>query len=220
MCSSDLGSEVLPEVLRVIGTPADPQDAAAVRLLRGWVADGAHREDRDRDGTYTDQAAIALLDTWWDPDDMGADCAPSCTFTLPYDAMRHGLGDLVEKLPEPLTDHPREHIGSAFNGISWFGYLDKDLRTLLGEPVQGAYSRHYCGATLAACRTALRTSLHRAVAAALSTQGVSSVADLTYDKTRDDIVAVAGGVVGVRPIDWQNRPTFQQVVQFSGHRPR
>jgi hypothetical protein len=24
----------------------------------------------------------------------------------------------------------------------------------------------------------------------------------------------------VRPIDWQNRPTFQQVVQFTGHRPR
>jgi hypothetical protein len=44
------------------------------------------------------------------------------------------------------------------------------------------------------------------------------VEQLTYDKSRDDIVSVAGGVVGVRPIDWQNRPTFQQVVQFADHR--
>ena len=54
--------------------------------------------------------------------------------------------------------------------------------------------------------------------AALETQGVSSVRDLTYDKSRDDIVSVPAGVVGVRPIDWQNRPTFQQVVRFTSHR--
>jgi hypothetical protein len=64
----------------------------------------------------------------------------------------------------------------------------------------------------------LRRSLHRAVAAALATQKASSVSDLTYDKSRDDIVSVAGGVVGVRPMDWQNRPTFQQVVRFWSHR--
>jgi hypothetical protein len=60
--------------------------------------------------------------------------------------------------------------------------------------------------------------LHAAVQAALKTEKVSSVDALTYDKSRDDIVSVAGGVVGARPMDWQNRPTFQQVVQFSGHR--
>jgi len=27
-------------------------------------------------------------------------------------------------------------------------------------------------------------------------------------------------VVGVRKLDWQNRPTFQQVVQLTDHRPR
>jgi hypothetical protein len=31
---------------------------------------------------------------------------------------------------------------------------------------------------------------------------------------------VTADVVGVRPIDWQNRPTFQQVVAFTGHRAR
>jgi len=213
------GAYVLPWVLNVVGRPSDPQDAAAVRLMRRWVADGAHRVDRRRTGAYDHEAAIDVFDTWWNPDDIGASCSPDCGFALPLDAMRHGLGRDVGLLPEPRDDHPREHIGSAFNGISWYGYLNKDLRSILGKPVRGAYSRHYCG-TLAHCRTTLRRSLHAAVQAALSTENASSVSDLTYDKSRDDIVSVAGGVVGVRRIDWQNRPTFQQVVQFTGHRPR
>jgi acyl-homoserine lactone acylase PvdQ len=211
------GAHVLPQVLAVLGTPADPQDAAAVALLRRWVSAGAHRVDRKRTGAYADQAAIALFDTWWDPNDIGASCAPACGFSLPKDAMTHGLGSFVDRLPEPLDDHPREHIGSAFNGISWYGYLDKDMRSVLGRPVRGPYSRSYCG-PLATCRAALRASLHKAVQAALATEKVGAVGSLTYDKTRDDIASVSGGVVGVRPIDWQNRPTFQQVVQFSRHR--
>jgi hypothetical protein len=41
------------------------------------------------------------------------------------------------------------------------------------------------------------------------------VDQLTYDKHQDDIRSVSAGLVGVRPIDWQNRPTFQQVVRFT-----
>jgi len=55
---------------------------------------------------------------------------------------------------------------------------------------------------------------------ALGEQHVSKVDQLTYDKHIDDIRATTAGLVGVRPIDWQNRPTFQQVVDYSGHRPR
>jgi hypothetical protein len=54
----------------------------------------------------------------------------------------------------------------------------------------------------------------------LKRQDVGSVDKLTYDKSIDFIRSSTAGVVGVRPIDWQNRPTFQQVVAFSGHRPR
>ncbi|MBF4161864.1 penicillin acylase family protein [Nocardioides acrostichi] len=211
------GAYVLPDVLEVIGKPQDPQDAAAVRALRSWVRSGAHRVDRDRRDGYAHQSAIDVFDTWWDPDDMGAGCSPDCGFTLPEDALRHGLGDYVDTLPEPIDDHPREGIGSAFNGISWYGYLDKDLRTTLGRRVRGGYSRSYCG-PLPVCRRELRASFHAAVAQALADQDATSVDQLTYDKSRDDIVSVAGGVVGVRPIDWQNRPTFQQVVRFTGHR--
>jgi len=34
------------------------------------------------------------------------------------------------------------------------------------------------------------------------------------------VAGLAVAPVGVRAIDWQNRPTFQQVVSFTGHRPR
>lgn len=211
------GAYVLSHVLDVIGTPPDPQDARAVQLLRQWVAGGAHRVDRQRTGSYPDQAAIDLFDTWWDPAGAGASCGSQCGFSLPKDAMAPTLGNYVNVLPEPLDDHPREHIGSAFNGISWYGYLNKDLRQLLGLPVQGPYARTYCGSP-AGCRAALTASLHSAVQAALASEKAPAVDALTYDKTRDNIVSVPAGVVGVRQIDWQNRPTFQQVAQFSSHR--
>ena len=96
----------------------------------------------------------------------------------------------------------------------------KDLDRVRGED-PGAWSQAYCGGgDLAACQEAVRTSLRAAVDRVLATQGVSSVDELTYDKHVDDIRATTAGVVGVRPIDWQNRPTFQQVVAYTGHRPR
>jgi hypothetical protein len=205
----------LPYVLDVLGTPSDPQDAKAVALLRAWVKDGSHRVDRARTGAYAHQSAIDLLDVWWEPTAAGA----TGTFSLPKDVLRGTLGDLTDALPHGLDDHPRIGLGSAFNGVPWYGYVSKDLRQVLGRPVAGRYSRTYCGAgTLATCRTQLRASLHAAVQAALTQQSKTDVAALTYDKTKDDIRHTTAGIVGVRGIDWQNRPTFQQAVHFTSHR--
>ena len=46
----------------MIGTPPDPQLAEAVAKLRAWVADGAHRRDRDGDGVYEHAEAIRIMD--------------------------------------------------------------------------------------------------------------------------------------------------------------
>jgi len=43
------GAKVLPYLLRVIGTPRDPELRRAVAVLRAWVRSGAHRIDRNRD---------------------------------------------------------------------------------------------------------------------------------------------------------------------------
>jgi len=204
------GEKLLPLALDVVGN--DRKDAAAVALLRGWVQDGAHRVDRKRTGHYDDQAAIALFDTWWDDNGKGDG-------GLAKDTMRGVLKDLVDEVPDRIDDHPRQGLGSSWDSVAWYGYVSKTLRAVLGRPVKGAYSAAYCG-SLAACRSALRASLHTAVQRALAAQSVTSVDKLTYDKSLDDIAPVTAGIVGTRSIDWQNRPTFQQVINFTRHRPR
>jgi acyl-homoserine lactone acylase PvdQ len=200
----------LPWLLRAVGD--DPRTSAARGLLRDWLADGAHRVDRDRDGDYAHEQAIALFDAWWEDG----------TESVAYDVLAGRLGDrLVRRLPEHLDDHPRLGLGSSWNDVGWYGYVSKDLRAVLGRDVASPYSTGYCGGgDLTACRAALRDSLRDAVARVTAEQGVSSVSRLDYDKHEDDIRSVPAGTVGVRPIDWQNRPTFQQVVAFTGHRPR
>jgi acyl-homoserine lactone acylase PvdQ len=199
----------LPYLLDVIGD--DPALADATALLRGWLDRGAHRIDADRDGSYEDQAAIALFDAWWESGGDG----------VAEDLLRGTLGDLVDRLPQRLDDHPRQGLGSSWNGVAWYGYVVEDLAGLTGRDAPAGWSRNYCGGgSLDRCRSDLQASLGRAVDGVLAAQGVSSVDQLTYDKHTDDIRHVAAGVVGVRPIDWQNRPTFQQVVEFSGHRAR
>jgi acyl-homoserine lactone acylase PvdQ len=199
----------LPYLLDVIGD--DPALADATALRRGGLDRGAHRIDADRDGSYEDQAAIALFDTWWESGGDG----------VAKDLLRGTLGDLVDQLPQRLDDHPRQGLGSSWNGVAWYGYVVEELAGLTGRDAPAGWSRNYCGGgSLDRCRSDLQASLGRAVDGVLAAQGVSSVDQLTYDKHTDDIRHVAAGVVGVRPIDWQNRPTFQQVVEFSGHRGR
>jgi len=212
------GAYLVPLALDVIasapgGVPADLQPA--VSLLRGWVARGAHRVDRARTGAYADQAAVALADTWWESQTT----ASKGSIALGKDVLRGALGSLVDALPQPLDDHPRQGRGSSWNDVAWYGYVSKDLRKVLGRAVAGPYSRGFCGAgQLAACRQTLRGSLRSAVAEVLRAQGKTDITAATYDKHADDIRASAVGVVGVRPIDWQNRPTFQQVVSFTAAR--
>ncbi len=197
----------LPWLLKVIGD--DKKTAPARALLTQWLQAGAPRADRDRNGSYEYQAAIALFDTWWEDGSS----------SVAYDAMSARLGPLTRQLPQGLDDHPRSGGGSSFNGIAWYGYLSKDLRTVLGQKVVDPYSTGYCGqGSLKACRATLRASLAAAVDRVLRKQHKSSVNQLTYDKSEDDIRSSTAGIVGVRPIDWQNRPTFQQVISFFAHR--
>jgi acyl-homoserine lactone acylase PvdQ len=204
----------LPLLLAVIGD--DPKARPAIAQLKAWLRGGAHRVDRDRDGAYANQAAIAVFDEWWESQTTSSPGERS----VAKDVLARRLGSLTGVLPSGLDDHPRLGRGSSWNGVAWYGYVNKDLRRVLGRPVASPYSRTYCGGAgaLARCRADLRLSLERAVARVLADQGRTSVAALTYDKHQDDIGHVAAGLVGVRPIDWQNRPTFQQVVDFRSHR--
>ncbi len=103
------------------------------------------------------------------------------------------LGNLVSEIP---TD-----------GMS---AVDKDLRTILGQPVRGRYSRVYCGnGSLETCRASLWTAIEQTVQALTAAQGTNEDAWRLADQR---IVFQPGLLPETMP--YTNRPTFQQVVSF------
>lgn len=90
---------------------------------------------------------------------------------------------------------------------------------MLGREVSGHYSRTYCGGgSLEVCRDDLRASLARAADAVAAEQGTDEPREWTFDKSTEAITSTTLGLVGVPTFDFQNRPTFQQVVAFSDSR--
>ena len=199
--------EVWPVINRVLaGGPApDARSQQAVDLVNAWIAKGASRLDRDLDGRIDDPGA-AVLDQSWDQ--------------LAETVLRPVLGDLAA--PGGLLgqligrdNSPRTSNGSAY-GSGWYGYVDKDLRSLLGEPVRGAYSRRYCGnGDLAACRASLWTVIQSSADALAASKGTDPNA-WRADATGERITFVPGVLPDT--MRWTNRPTFHLLMEFDGHR--
>ena len=218
------GTQVLPLLLQVVGTPSDPQQAAAVATLQDWVDSGAHRIDRDQDGQYDHPNAVQIMDAWW-PKLLEAEFEPEMG-TAFFDAV-HG----VHAFDNEPNNHGH-HLGSAYQD-GWWGYVSKDLRRVLGQSVPDGFSRTYCGSgSLSACRDALRQALSDALAVPASTlydedsstAGTQRVAQCPAGKSDqwcfDSVRFRPIGAVTVRTIHWINRPTFQQAVEIQGHRNR
>ena len=237
------GSQVLPRMLDVIeqgpgGVPAALTDEVA--LLRTWIANGAHRRDADQSGSYDESDAVRLMDAWWDPPDDPSTMTPTDRVGVLEAVFRPPLGnDLFDKLSRQLArDNPPNnhgaHLGSAYQD-GWWGQFEKDLRNVLGEPVQGAHSRKYCGApdqntqgTLATCRQVLVDSLTAASQLTnedlyTGTPEAGDPADCTFMNVQmcfDEVRFRTVGAVSVPAIHWINRPTWQQAVEILGHRGR
>lgn len=203
------GQEDLSYLLRVLGPAApagtDPRTQDMRNRLTAWAAADSHRRDRNHDGQYDDAVAPAIMDAWWPR-------ASSAIFA--------GNGNPIGTLGIGLDDANRiHHIGSSFQDGT-YGHINKDLRQVLGDPVQGAYSRTYCGGgDLAACRDALWASLALAASDLNAEFTSANVADWQRTPDYEDVRHSAVGVTAVPAIHWINRPTFQQVVQLPGPRP-
>ncbi|KUL33813.1 penicillin acylase [Streptomyces sp. NRRL F-4489] len=212
------GEDVLPDLLRVIGSKpvTDPALRTAVQQLDAWRRDGAQRrETTPGSHAYAHTDAVRLMDAWWPK--------------MIEQVFRPGLGtDLYQALTANLTtdESPSAghgptgaHAGSAFQ-YGWWSYADKDLRAVLGDRVQGPLAVRYCGGgDLSACRDTLLATLQQAAA---------QTPDRVYpgDDTckagdqwcADAIVHRAVGGLTHTTMTWQNRPTYQQVVEFPSHR--
>ena len=203
------GHTVLPLALRVIrsrplASIGDAGLRGAVQTLARWAGSGAHRIDRNRDGSYEHSEAIRLLDAWWEPL-MRAEFQPTLGKPLFEQILQISL----------LDDPPNLHLGSAYNG-GWYVYANKDLRAVLGQPVRGRFSRVYCGGgRLGRCRAALLRSLDSVLGA--DPYGENSGCGVGDDQMCFDAIEFrATGGTTQPDIAWQNRPTFQQAVQVQG----
>ncbi|MYX40737.1 penicillin acylase family protein [Streptomyces sp. SID89] len=216
---ADLRAEdVLPDLLKVIDTSAvtDPTAAAAVAKLKTWVAAGAQRtETSPGSKTYANADAIRILDAWW-PLLVKAEFEPGLGSDL-YTAIGANLP--IDEAPSAGHGPTGSHAGSAFQ-YGWWSYVDKDIRAVLGESVQGPLARKFCGnGDLNACRDSLLSTLEQA--AGLTAAQVYPGDDQCSAGDQwcaDSIVQRALGGIKHGKISWQNRPTFQQVVEYTSHR--
>lgn len=192
------GSHVLPWMLKVLGKQKDARLKTAIGLLKEWNKAGSYRRDMNSDGAYENSPAIALMDEWWER-------ALSATF-------KPTLGDAYDLLPTTHHDAPGP-LGSAFNG-GLYSHLQKDLRTVLGAKVRGKFSRVYCGkGSLKKCRAALAASLDDAIKA-LEAEFGADPQTWDADEVGDQIDFRPVGLKDQPNMQWQNRPTFQQVLEF------
>jgi acyl-homoserine lactone acylase PvdQ len=196
---------VWPLIRAVLRTGPAPTARAeeAAALVTSWGAAGGSRLDRDLDGKI-DVPGAAVLDAAW-PALANAVLSPV-------------LGPLVDRLHElhPRSDDP-DPGGSAYLS-GWYGYVEKDLRTLLDRGVRGEFSRRYCGAgVLVTCRESLWAAIDAAAVQLEAEQGPTP-SSWRADATRERIGFAFGGLRDT--MRWSNRPTFQQLMTFSSHRPR
>ena len=211
--TSDLrGQEAVQSMLRVLGPQSDPALADAVRTLAIWVYRGSHRIDKNKDGRYDEERAVQIIDAWW-PRAVEAMFKPSLGPAL-FDKIAGRIG--IDNEP----NNHGAHLGSAYQD-GWYGYVNKDLRRLLGDDVKGPLSRGYCGdGALAACRAALADSLEAALAVPkeqlYQDSGCTAGDQPCYDAVRFRAISA----ITVPSIPWINRPTYQMAVEVNGHRPR
>jgi len=222
------GTDVLPDLLRVIDTATvtDSAQAAAIAKLRTWLAAGAHRQETSAGSkAYANADAIRIFDAWWPKlvqaafqSGLGGDLFQSLVNAIQInESPSSGQTGPVSSLPTSANES-QAHKGSSFQ-YGWWGYVDKDLRATLGDSVPG-WSTKYCGGgVVSTCRSALLTSLTTALAEPAATTYPGDTHCSAGDQwCADAILQSPLGGVNHDLIAWQNRPTYQQVVSFPAKR--
>ncbi|MFD9002865.1 penicillin acylase family protein [Streptomyces sp. NPDC059582] len=216
---ADLRAEdVLPDLLRVVNSSpvTDTTAAAAVGRLRTWLTAGARRTETSAGSkTYADADAIRILDAWW-PLLVKAEFEPGLGTAL-YTAFTANLP--VDETPSAAHGPTGAHAGSSFQ-YGWWSYVDKDVRAVLGDPVAGPLGQKYCGGgSLSACRDLLISTLKQAAGlTAAQVYPGDALCAAGNQWCADSIVQRTLGGIKHGNISWQNRPTYQQVVEFTSHR--
>jgi acyl-homoserine lactone acylase PvdQ len=209
--------EIWPIIKQALGTVTDPQLQHAISELDEWYAAGGHRRDLSNasissPGSYEHNEAITIMDAWW-PKLLHAEFGPALGEGA-YSALR---GMLEFGSPEPGADPEAPDFADG-----WYGYAQKDLRDVLAGAGQGTmptspYSRRYCGeGSLSACSAALQSSLKEALQVTpQEIYGHGACAENPQASCFDMNRFTSASAISVPPFPFQNRPTFQQVVELT-----
>jgi acyl-homoserine lactone acylase PvdQ len=237
--SQDLdGLTALPDLLGYLKGRTEPAGVTAMLTeLQSWLDDGAHRQKAQHSDTqYRHAAAVAIMDELM-PDLIEAIYNPLLA--------AGGIGGQGSTggattpgysiLPMQFVNTPNSgdaHLGSAYDG-GWEGYLETTLQQLRGLSPADAFGAEitgtWCGSRPSSCPAAIDAALLKVYNDLVTANGSPDVSSWTASTashaenvpmpTYDGIVFRAIGVVSQPEIDWQNRPTFQQVVEFFRHAP-
>jgi acyl-homoserine lactone acylase PvdQ len=231
------GRYLVPELASYMsGVALPPTDAAMLAQLQSWAAGGAlRRRAKPGDAEYADAAGVAIMDEL-EPRLIRAFFDP--IFAAGGVGSYAGADDRYSIVPMEWVNTPNNdggRLGSAYDDPGWAGHELRLLRQLqhqpVGQPFSPGVNARVCGPGGAAdCLGAVVNALNATYAAMVSANGGSTnVSAWTQDTAThsagqnmpafDDIGFQAVGVVGQPNIDWQNRPTFQQVVSFPVGRP-
>ncbi len=181
-------SLIWPSVSSVLAEGEAPSELAGrvAEYLDTWVADDAPAVDADDDGDY-DQGGPAIIDAAFEP--------------LVVAVLEPVLGDRATSVYEE-----RDLAGDSGSSI-----VDKDLRTLLGDDVDGPFHRRYCGGgALEQCAEDLWAVVDT-VAAELAAE---------YGSEDPRTWRMEGLRTSFRPgliedtMRTTNRPTFQQLIEL------
>jgi acyl-homoserine lactone acylase PvdQ len=192
------GVELWPVIRRVLAGGHAPSALAqhAVNLVTAWADRGASDLGDNATGKI-DDPGFAIMNAIWDP------IADAVLKPVLGASLLNQLASLNG--PDSTPDF----------GGGWYGYVSKDLRTELGMPVRGRYSRRYCGkGSLRACRASLWAAIQSAVTKLAATQGTNPAA---WRASAYRITFVPGLLSYT--MRWTDRSTFQQVIEFTGHAP-
>ncbi|MFZ0040374.1 MAG: penicillin acylase family protein [Solirubrobacteraceae bacterium] len=190
------------------GRAPSSRDAEMLALLNRWYRQGASRLDLTGNGQITAPGA-AIMDAAW----------PRLADAWASSVLGSRLSNELASFDTRFESPP----GGQETG--WFIYMQKDLRTILGEKVRGKYHVRYCGGgNLRRCRKLMWKALDEAGNALAAKQGPNPVG-WHSSATAERISFVPGlltnpGTSTPFTIAYTNRPSgIQQVMSFSGHAP-
>jgi acyl-homoserine lactone acylase PvdQ len=186
------------------GKAPNARDAEMLALLDQWHRQGSSRLDRtDPDGIGNITApGAAILDAAW----------PYLTKAWASTVLGPSLTADLASLVTPFQAPP----GGQEEG--WYGYMEKDLETILGEKVKAPYAVRYCGGgSLKLCRKLLWGAINQAGNDLQANQG-SNPAAWRESATPERITFIPGLLP--YSMRYTNRPSgIQQVISFDGHSP-